>query len=54
MAEAAALARKVGLETSMDTESQPQPQPQPQAAAAPGALETFGLTVSETCDWGGV
>ncbi len=52
MAEAAALARKVGLETSMDTESQAQPQPQ--AAAAPGALETFGLTVSVTCDLGGV
>ncbi len=50
MAEAAALARKVGLETSLDTEPHPQQQQPPQVAAAPGALETFGLTVSVPCD----
>jgi hypothetical protein len=48
MAEAAAEARKVGLETSMDApESQSIPSLPPQAAHAPGPLETFGLTVPD-------
>ncbi len=48
MAEAAAEARKAGLESSMDApESSPSSAPLPLAAAAPGPLETFGLTVRE-------
>jgi hypothetical protein len=48
MAEAAAEARKAGLETSMDVpESQSMPSLPPQAAHAPGPLETFGLTVPD-------
>lgn len=48
MAEAAAEARKAGLETSMDApESRSINSLPPQAAHAPGPLDTFGLTVSD-------
>lgn len=48
MAEAAAEARKAGLETSMDApESRSVNSLPPQAAHAPGPLDTFGLTVSD-------
>jgi hypothetical protein len=46
MAEAAAEAHRAGMETSIDTpDALTDPPKPPQAAAAPGPLETFGLTV---------
>ena len=46
MAEAAAEARKAGMDTSLDSsESLPGAAVPPAAAAAPGPLHTFGLTV---------